>query len=323
MNADDRLARLLDDGARHAPEFDGGLSNHLPMALLALHRLGASGEQMAAWKARYATRLEPAPPAQAWPAGDPWPGRLGDVSAWPAYRDLFGQWVGHEGGADVLAQVLPVLMPGCGAGAFHGPIRVASAARSGHAGELADALAYWACRFLPLGALPSAPGTQPDPEPLLEPLRAGRSKRSLIFQRMQDAAHDARLHAQVAQLAIDEHTLERLARLSAKAYARSGNFTALHLVTGCHAMHVLSAFLDDEDGTALRWFWQAWAAAVVAAGMTASAAPPLLPWDAIVPAALAQDDEHVIKLVDSCRELERAYGGDDWRRAASRACRRC
>ena len=29
--------------------------------------------------------------------------------------------------------------------------------------------------------------------------------------------------------------------------------------------------------------------------------------------------EHVVKLVDSCREEERAYGGDDWRRAASRA----
>jgi hypothetical protein len=169
---------------------------------------------------RYAARLDPAPAAQAWPAGDPWPGRLGELSAWPAYRDLFGQWIGHEGGADVLAQVLPVLMPGCGAGAFHGPIRVAYAARSGHVGELADALAYWACRFLPLGPLPAAPGTQPDPRPLLKRLRAGRSTHGLIFERMRDAARDPSLHAQVAQLAIDPDTLERLARLSAMAYAR-------------------------------------------------------------------------------------------------------
>lgn len=317
MNADDRLARLLDEGARHAPEFGGGLSNHLPMALLALHRLGASGEQLAAWKARYATRLEPAPAPQAWPAGDPWPGRLGDVSAWPAYRDLFGQWVGHEGGADVLAQALPVLMPGCGAGAFHGPIRVAYAARSGHPGELADALAYWACRFLPLGALPAAAGSTADPEPLLRRLHAGRSRRPLIFQRMQDAAVDPVLQAVVAGLAVDADTLQRLARLSAQAYARSGNFTALHLLTACHAMRVLSAFLDD-DGTALRWFWQAWATAVVAAGMQPVPAAPLQPWHTIVAAALASDDEHVVKLVDSCREEERAYGGDDWRLAASR-----
>ena len=311
------LVELLSDGAGHAPEFGGGLSNHLPMALLALQRLGADDTHLTAWHGRYAARLDPAPAAQAWPAGDPWPGRLGELSAWPAYRDLFGQWIGHEGGADVLAQVLPVLMPGCGAGAFHGPIRVAYAARSGHAGELADALAYWACRFLPLGALPAAPGTQPDPEPLLKRLRAGRSKQGLIFQRMQDAARDRVLHVQVAQLAIDGHTLERLARLSARAYALSGNFTALHLLTACHAMRVLGAFLDD-DGAALRWFWQAWATAVVAAGLKPLPAARLQPWDRIVAIALASDDEHVVKLVDSCREEERAYGGDDWRRAASR-----
>jgi hypothetical protein len=319
VTTDDTLARLLSDGARFAPEYADGLSNHLPMTLVALHRLGADAARMTAWHERYARRLRPAPQADPWPAGDPWPGRLGQLEAWPLYRSLFQQWVDHEGAQEMLAQTVPVLMPGCGAAAFHGPIRVACAARSGHAGELADALAYWACRFLPLGALPAVPGTQADPEPLLQALRAGRSKRSLIFQRMQDAARGADLHAQVARLAIDEHTLERLARLSAKAYAYSGNFTALHLVTGCHAMRVLSAFLDDDDGTALRWFWQAWAAAVVAAAMKASAAPRLLPWEAIVQSALAQDDEHVIKLVDSCREQERAYGGSDWRLAASRA----
>ena len=170
------------------------------------------------------------------------------------------------------------------------------------------------------GATESAEGTQVDPEPLLRRLQAGTSRRRLIFQRMHAAAADPVLQAQVARLAIDGQTLERLARLSARAYAHSGNFTALHLLTACHAMRVLSAFIDD-DGQALRWFWQAWATGVVAAGMKGLPAPALRPWDDIVPAALASDDEHVIKLVDSCRELERAYGGDDWRLAASRALR--
>ena len=318
MTTEDTLAALLGDGARHAPEYAGGLSNHLPMALLALQQLGADASRMTAFHDRYVARLQPASAAQAWPAGDPWPGRLGELSAWPAYRDLFGQWLAHEGGADVLQQVLPVLMPGCGAAAFHGPIRVASALRSGHPGELADALAYWAARFLPLGPLPAAEGTQVDPEPLLRRLQAGTSRRRLIFQRMHAAAADPVLQAQVARLAIDGQTLERLARLSARAYAHSGNFTALHLLTACHAMRVLTDFIDDP-AMALRWFWQAWATGVVAAGMKPLPAPALRPWDAIVSAALAQDDEHMIKLVDSCRELERAYAGDEWRRAASRA----
>ena len=45
---------------------------------------------------------------------------------------------------------------------------------------------------------------------------------------------------------------------------------------------------------------------------------PLRAWPQIVAFAVASDDEHVIKLVDSCREQERVYGGDVWRRAASR-----
>jgi hypothetical protein len=35
--------------------------------------------------------------------------------------------------------------------------------------------------------------------------------------------------------------------------------------------------------------------------------------------AIECDDDHAIKLVDSCREHERAYGGAVWSGAASRA----
>jgi hypothetical protein len=312
------LAQLLTDGERHAPEYRGGLSNHRPMALLALQQLGADDARLQAWAAAYDARLQPAPPSETWPAGDAWTGRLGEPAAWPAYRSLFAEWIGYEGDADVLGQVLPALMPGCGAAAFHGPIRVAAAVRAGHGGELADALAYWACRWLPLGPLPDGRGAESDPEVLVRQLPRGSSARELIFERMQDAARLPALPQTLSRLAVDGATLQRLARLSAKAYALSGNFTALHLVTGCHAMQVLSDFVDD-DGTALRWFWQAWATGVVAAGMKMLPAPALRSWGDIVQKALACDDEHVIKLVDSCRELERACGSGDWRLAASRA----
>jgi hypothetical protein len=312
------LDDLLTAGACWAPEYQGGLSNHLPMALVALHGLGADDARLQAFAAGYARRLVPAPAAQDWPSGDARATRFGQPEAWPAYRSLFGEWIVYDGAAAVLSQALPVLMPGCGAAALHGAIRVASAVRAGHRGELADALAYWACRYLPLGALPDAAGRAADPLPLLRRLHAGRSRKRLIFERMQAAARYPALRAEVGRLAIDAHTLERLARLSAIAYAGSGNFTALHLLTACHAMRVLQGFIDDRLA-ALRWFWQAWASAVVAAGLQRLPPVPLLDWDRIVPAALASDDEHRIKLIDSCRAEEQAYGGDDWRRAVSRA----
>jgi len=315
------LARLLTEGRRFASEYGDGLSNHRPMALLALQRLGADAARLQAWAAAYESRLQPSPPPETWPTGDAWTGRLGDPAAFAAYRDLFAQWIAHEGATEALEQVLPGLMPGVGAAAFHGAIRVAAAARSGHPDELADALAYWACRCLPLGPLPAGDGPEPDPEAVLRRLRAGRSRRRLIVDRMAEAARDATLHAELARLAIDgtqaEALLQRLARLAAKAYALSGNFTALHLVTGCHAMHVLLRFVHDR-GAALRAFWQALGVAVAAAQLEPRPPVPPRPWPELVAAAIGHDDEHVIKLVEACREEENAYGGDDWRAAATR-----
>ena len=57
------------------------------MALVALHRLGASDARLQAFAAAYGGKLEPAPVAVEWPAGEPWKARFGDPAAWPAYRD--------------------------------------------------------------------------------------------------------------------------------------------------------------------------------------------------------------------------------------------
>lgn len=312
------LMSLLDDGGRFDAEYRGGLSNHLPMALVALSRLGAGEGALEAFAEDYRHKLDAAPAEQPWPAGDAWRGRFGDRAAWPAYRSLFNEWMVFEDVPQVLEQVLPALMPGCGAAAFHGLIRTAYALEAGHERELADGVAYWSCRFLPLGPLPADQGDQGDPEVLLRALRPTRSRAKLIFERMHDASRDAGLHRQVARLRLDEGTLQRLSRLAAKAYAGSGNFTALHLVTGCHAMRVLSPYLP-EPLLALRWFWQAYAAAVAAAGMTLLGPCRPRSWSELVAAALASHDDHLIKLIHSCREEEAAYGGDDWRLAASRA----
>jgi hypothetical protein len=217
--------------------------------------------------------------------------------------------------------VLPALMPGVGGAAFHGAIRVAAAARSGHPDELADALASWASRWLPLGPLPAGDGPEPDPEAVLRRLRAGRSKQRLIVDRMAEAARTPRCtpswRGWRSTMRTADALLQRLARLAAKAYALSGNFTALHLVTGCHAMHVLLRFAPDR-GAALRAFWQAYGVAVVAAQLKPQAAGAAAALARAGRRGTASDDEHVIKLVEACREEEDAYGGDDWRAAATR-----
>ena len=318
------LRQQLDDSARWDAEYGHNLASHLPMALTALARLGADDARREAFARAYATRLHAAPPRAPWPAGEAWQGRFGDPRAWPAYRSLFDDWIDYEGAPVVLAQALPALLRGVGAAAFHGPIRAAYAVAAGHSHELADALAYWACRWFALGPAPRG-GAEHDPATLLARLRIAKPRPSLIAERMALAAADPAFAAVVPRLHIDrEATLAQLATLAARLYAQTRNFTVLHLVTSAHALRVLLPWLDDDVvADALGHYWLAYAAGHAASGLAqgVGAAPPgaALPWATIVARAIASDDDHLIKLVDSCREQERAYGGEVWREAASRA----
>ena len=151
------LLRWLDASTDFDAEYRGGLSSHLTMAALALHRLGAPAPRLNAWAEAYATRLQPAPRAQDWPSGDAWAAHLGRREAWPMYRSLFTQWLAQEGAGDVLEAVLPRLIDGCAGAAFHGLIRTAYAAQAAHRQELADALAHWAATWLALDPPAAAP----------------------------------------------------------------------------------------------------------------------------------------------------------------------
>ena len=329
MKLSNTLVDLLDGGAAFDAEYAAGLSNHRPMALLALARLGATDQRLLAFDRAYSRRLQAAPPPEAWPPGDPWAGRLGERAAWPAYRDLFHEWLCNDLAGDVLNQALPRLLQGCGGAAFHGLIRTAYAVQAAHRRELADALAYWACRWLDLGAPTASPGAEgaladqaTDPETVLRQLHATSSDARLIVQRMQVAASEPTFASTVSRLQVGASTLDRLAALAARAYAASGNFPALHLGTSAHAMRILLPFVD-EPLSAVRAYWWAFAAAVCASGMQAGSAPAPQPWPDLVAAALASDNDHLIKLVYSCRAEALAYaipeGQGPWQQAATRA----
>ena len=319
------LRQQLDFSARYDAEYSHNLSSHLPMALTALARLGADDARLAAFAEHYVTRLRPAPAAEPWPRGEAWQSRFGDPRAWPAYRSLFNEWIDHEGAPAVLAQALPALLRGVGAAAFHGPIRSAYALDAGHSHELADALAYWACRWFALGELPGG-GRERDPAAVLAALQIAKPKRPLIAERMARVADQPAFMPVAAGLRIDlDTTLAQLANLAARLYAASDNFTVLHLVTSAHAMRVFLPWIEpEEQSAALGHYWLAYAAGHAASGLNdngRSTLPraPLEPWPALIERALASDDDHLIKLIDSCREQERAYGGALWREAASRA----
>jgi hypothetical protein len=301
MNA---LHTLLDRAADLPAEYGDGLTSHLPMALHALQRLGATDARLASfferYVARFGARRDPVPTARR--LAD-WTTSRGDWEAFGVLRAHFAAALAEEGATAVLAEALPPLWTGIAAAAFHGPIRAAHAVEAGHAGELATALAYWAARWQAVEAVP------PPQPPLdfdawfdrfVDAGVAAAIDAPLISGRIAKASATPIFRADAARLIPPADAVGTLARHAARLYAQSRNFTVLHIVTAARAVRVLSAFAAPADPA----LWPAVAAALMAAQVQRRGADTAGAWGwaEVNAAAIDSDDDHVIKLVHACME---------------------
>lgn len=315
-----QLHHLLDAGAALAPTYRGRLSNHLPMAQQALLELGASAARLQAWSEAYEAHLEPrvaARPATVSAGRDL--GRLDSETGWQAH---FAERLSTAGAAATLREALPLLLPGVGAIAFHGLIRVGHAVLAGHDGELATGLAHWAAHFQPMPT--TADGLPLDLADWLQALRQlprpAYPAASLITDRMEAWGRMSDFAAVAGRLRHGPDTLRDLALLAARTYAASGNFTVLHLLTGSHALAVLEPWWPAPE--LARGFSVAAAAALLSSGTEPALEldhPPSRPWPVLIAAACEQDDAHVIKLTHAAWRLGRRWPDPAWRRAVERA----
>jgi hypothetical protein len=321
------LQSLLDQYQHLPPEYGDSLSNHLPMALQALHNLGADEQRLHNFAASYVTRFRPWPHAGTGQVKQQWQSLRGDISAFSDLRTTFMANLQRHGTEVTLQMLLPDLWPGVAAAAFHGLIRTAHASQAGHADELASGLAYWAARWQAI-----APGL-PGPALAFGEWSAGlvaqaggaRPAGRLITQRMDAVQHTTAHQDLASRLVLGPATLHPLSEFALHQYARSGNFTVLHLVTASRAAGVvLAAANAEQHAMALKALVPAYTAAFLASGI----APPnpsttpmstIRTWPEIIAAAIQSDDDHTIKLVHASLQLAQMHGDAICQRAAERA----
>jgi hypothetical protein len=290
------------------------------MALVALDRLGADATTLRQFAARYGQRLLPA--GQACAVLDPHD-YLGSSGDQPRFVRFFEERIGESGADAVLADWVPVLLPGLAASAFHAMIRLAYAIEGGIADEIAQALAYWASEYVTLPfSFEAADGTLDDIAAQLRARVGGHVfKPGIIIDKMQEIAW----HPALAGVAVQPRSapsLREIAQFGLGAYCRHEDFTLLHVVTGCHAFRVLQPCVHDT-ALARRYLWQA----VVAAWLTVpeavdEPARECLPGGAntgeIASLATKAGDDHAIKLCYSALCEFREYGDERYLQAAWR-----
>jgi Questin oxidase-like len=310
---DEALGRLAPTG----PEFGGGLSNHGPMAAEALVCLGRPAE-VEPWVDRYLRRLDDAPRA-----GDPiddanWREALGDVTRVADWTEYLRRQLAEAPWREVLDRWWPRLLPGIAAGATHGVIRTAHAARSLSAAEtaarrdeLARGLAYWAARYVEIpGARPA--GTLPAGTALpAVPTLAGPAGR-LITDRLRQVGASPGFAAATAALrppsgSVDA-ALAGLTRVFAELLldrGRAQHIAFIHAVTAPTAVRsILPLIAADLHVPTYEALWLTGAA--IHAGYSGLAEVGPLPTgaapapDDLADRAIANGDEHAIKLTEAC-----------------------
>ena len=323
------LRALLDANLRQPPEFRDQLTNHLPMALHALHCLGASPQRMQDFYAVYSQRFHDRPVPTAAAIANPhtmdWLALRGQEDAYPVLLAYFNDLVMRKGVHGSLQHALPHLMRGVAAAAFHGAIRTAHAVQTGHEREVAAALAYWAWRWQALEA-PRAPdaelGLDVWSQRLVQESLVWRSNGPLISIRMAHASQSSTYAALAGALAPAESLATRIRQFAALAvdqYVANPNFTVLHMVTGLRALRTLSPWIEDSVQVQALLAHNV-VAAYMAAQVKPLDTPPLATphaWDAVIAAAIGSDDDHVIKLVHACREEAAVYGEGRYLHAAT------
>jgi hypothetical protein len=330
---DESLERLHATG----PEFQGWLSNHGPMAVESLVRHGRA-DAVPRWLDWYEARLEDLPRPYERISDANWLDALGDprrLGDWPAWFDeqlRLAPW------SDVLAQWWPRLLTGVAASATHGVIRVGHAVRAlEQAGqspvrlaELAQALGYWAARWLPIDGRTEPAGVLAVEAALERVPRIGDQSGGVDHRLAQLDGTDGWRGAQAAlrpPTTVDDvpDFVRGVVAASVARYATHAHGNPVMLV---HASTAPNAILRVLPSLPRRlWLDSAQAAWSAAAAMYAAYAPAL----AVTPATadhqpaevldrvLANGDEHAIKFADTALDVHAWTGTATALTAALRA----
>jgi len=320
-NYDEALERFH----RTGPEREGWLSNHGPMVIEALERLGHD-DRVHAWSDRYLPRLDDLPrgiepiDVLAWrdPLGDPV--RTGD------WINFFLAQAEQTTWQTLLVQWWPRLLPGIAAGATHGVIRVGHAVRALRAveteprrRELAYALAYWAARWQPMPVLP-ATGTQ-FVEAVVEAIPPVPHQEFGIRNRLAQLPHTTGWERTVRSLAGPPQdgdvpaALADLINAVLARYASCGHGNPTMLVHAATApMAVANTLPSLPEPMWRQSFDAAWSAtaAVLAAYTPRDTRPPrrAAAADDVLEQAVRHGGEHVIKLADTALKAYETSGDE-------------
>jgi hypothetical protein len=305
------LRRILDEHHRRfSPFYQGYLSDHAPMAALALHGLGRGETEVLDWYDTYVQKLEPLERA---------PDR------YLALLEGTRLELARYGRETLLKNTLPAYISGWARSAFHPLIRIAYGYHFQIDGEIAAGLAYlkWCGPDRRIERLAGSAASSRDPE---EALIAFATVRPAATNVGPGRKFDVCLKAVIAHPAIADvarrypDALPAFSRAALSIFDQTHDFFALHLVTGAHAFRTLYPFAGE--------FRDEIFSLGILAGYASVGAPVFSPFKAARQAVLTiapelgkavkTSDDHDIKLAYSAMNQAHYFADDAYAEVAQR-----
>ena len=336
----DSLDRSLEALKPYGPSLKNGLSNHVPMAAEALCAMGESADSFQWVRAQLDTIApQPKPLFRLDPKN--WQGDLTKLELYADWQRYFETEIEALGWAKALDKWAGRLAPGLFASATHGLIRVGHAARALAVAdtplrrrELSEGLAVWASSYQTLPTDRSAARPFESIETAFNQLpripAEKRNTKGLITDALKPL-DDLPAFAQViGWIDVDQDLGEVANQLAARqacvfldhVHTPLLAIVFTHSITSVHAILNIAPHVSSQTVKDLLAFgWQAGAALYAAyADETAHADRPAPEAHAdIIAQAVANGDDHVIKLSEACLSFYGRTADDVFLRAPARA----
>jgi hypothetical protein len=339
-----------------APEFNQGLTNHLPMAIQALQSMHATTAQIG----RLSSHLAPSLDVLTQPANQK---TLSEaqvkalVGKRSHYSELLNYFTQLLNGQSIeqrqtdISKWLDFLLPGLSAAAFHPMIRLAHAISSDSEtntketpystnqydkeSETPNALAYWVFAYQelawPVNQLRSSSSLSDTIDALINALTdnlswpANRLGKSLVTDDMQKVQQHFSFDGLTLKPAINEITLIEMEEAILNLYLATDDFTILHGVTATYAARIIIDKYNPKQ--MLTYLWQGLVIAFLSKGVNVQhiqeTQQKLLDIKALTTKEIKHRacnslDSHTIKLAAACLKMYTITQNNQYLLAASR-----
>lgn len=308
------ILELINSNNNFRPFFKDGQTNHLPMTLFAMFKLGASAKELNDFIEEYKKihNMEKLQVVTSSINQSNWTQFFGQTEKYEEYQEFFKKEVEQNGTRKLIEKYFNLLVSGIASEAFHCLIKLCYAIESDNTDEVINALAYMCACYFEIPTIEKQPSNK-SVASIITDIESSKwfSKNTYeghtISEKIITVFEDTEFskHLEFPDFTREKVMLQ-LKNSVLKIHLGKWNFISLHLVTSFHSLKIIEPFVVSKENL-YKQYWTSLIGCLVTMNKVVSTSLSLdivcdFNWETTFKKALETKEEHAIKLVYSCSQ---------------------